>query len=65
MGNIPVAFCVLGALLTLYVVAAAWRSRDASPRVRSNAWHPQSRPLSVDRRLDHWRRAREHFKKLN
>jgi hypothetical protein len=34
MGNIPVALYVLGALFTLYVVAATWRSKDSSSRGR-------------------------------
>jgi hypothetical protein len=36
MGNIPIAFFVLGAFLTLYVVAATWHSKDASSGMRSD-----------------------------
>jgi hypothetical protein len=40
MGNIPIAFYVLGALLTLYVVAATWGSK---PRRRTRAVTPHAR----------------------
>jgi hypothetical protein len=65
MSNIPIALYVLGALLTLYVVAATWRSNDASSHVRrGDTPRRQSRPVSVDRRLTHWWRARQRSKKL-
>ena len=38
MSNLGIAFYVVGALFTLYVVAASWRSKDADPR-------RESRPL--------------------
>jgi hypothetical protein len=63
MSNIPIAFYVIGALFTLYVVAATWRSKDASSRVSSDMWRQRSRPVSVDRRLNHWWRARQGSKK--
>jgi hypothetical protein len=34
MSNLDVACYVLGTLVTLYIVAATWRSRDAEPRTR-------------------------------
>jgi hypothetical protein len=45
-----VAFYVLGALFTLYVVAATWRSKDASSQARRDI--PRPRPVGVDRRLN-------------
>jgi hypothetical protein len=32
MSNLGIAFYVVGALFTVYVVAASWRSKDADPR---------------------------------
>jgi hypothetical protein len=58
MGNVPVAFLVLGALFTLYVVAATWRSKDAPSQLRGAAARPRPRSVSVSRRLSHWWRAR-------
>jgi hypothetical protein len=56
MGNIPIAFLVLGALFTLYVVAATWRSKDASSQMRSDSARPRPDPTSVDLRRTHrWR----------
>jgi hypothetical protein len=52
MGNIPVACYVLGALFTLYVVAATWRSKDASSQARRDIPRPRARPVGVDRRLN-------------
>lgn len=63
MRNIPIAFYVVGALFTLYVVAATWRAKDASSRVQSDTRRQRSRPVSVDRRLNHWWRARQSLKK--
>jgi len=54
MSNIPIAFYVLGALFTLYVVAATWQSKDAASRVSDTR---EPRGVSVDRRLRHWWRA--------
>jgi hypothetical protein len=64
MGNIPIAFYVLGALFTLYVVAATWHSKDASSDTRSDTARPQPRPVSGDRQLNHWWRTRQRSKKL-
>jgi hypothetical protein len=56
MSDIAIAFYVLGALFTLYVVAATWQSKDAPSHVRSDMREP--RGVSIDRRLKHWWRAR-------
>ncbi len=37
MGNVPIAFYVLGALFTVYVVAATWQSKDSPSHMRSAA----------------------------
>ena len=34
MRNVAVVFYVLGALFALYVIAATWKSRDATDRER-------------------------------
>jgi len=34
MSNWEIAFYVVGALFTVYVIAATWRSKDADPHVR-------------------------------
>jgi hypothetical protein len=62
MSNIPIAFYVLGALFTLYVVAATWESKDAPSHLPSHTREP--RAASVDRRLIHWWRARRRSKNL-
>jgi hypothetical protein len=49
MSNIPIAFCVVGALVTLYVVAWTWdpdaqdrrTSQSAGPRQRGRHWWRQ------------------------
>jgi len=64
MSNIPIAFYVLGSLFTLYIVAATWRSKDATPRVRSEVRRLRSHSVTIDRRLSHWWRARQRSKKL-
>jgi hypothetical protein len=35
MDNLGIAFYVIGALVTLYVVATTWRARDPAGRVRA------------------------------
>jgi hypothetical protein len=56
MSNIPIAFYVLGALFTLYIVAVTWRSKDTASYGRSDTSRPRSRTVSVARRLNHlWR----------
>ena len=57
MSEPDLPFYVLGALLTLYIVAASWRSRDAAARRP-----PEDRPAaaagrSLDRRVIHWYRT--------
>jgi hypothetical protein len=64
VSSTPIAFYVVGALFTLYVVAAMWRRKDASSRARDNR-RPRSHPVSVDRRVNHWWRAAQRTKKLN
>jgi len=34
MSNLGIACYVIGALVTLYVIAATWRSKDADPHAR-------------------------------
>jgi hypothetical protein len=64
MHNLPIAFYVLGALFTLYIVAATWQSKDATPQVRRETRPSGPRSASVDRRLNHWWRARQRAKRL-
>jgi len=45
MSNLSIAFYVVGALFTVYVVAASWRSKDADPRSA-----PRPLPRSGDHR---------------
>jgi hypothetical protein len=59
MSNVPIALLVLGALFTLYVVAATWHSKDAPSHMRGDAAGPRPRPVSLSRRLNHWWRARQ------
>jgi len=59
MSNVPIALYVLGALFTLYVVAATWRAKDDQSHARRDTRQPRSRPMSIDRRLIHWWRARQ------
>jgi hypothetical protein len=44
MSNLRIALYVVGALFTLYLIAATWRSRDADPQARAerprNTSHP-------------------------
>jgi hypothetical protein len=37
MSNLGIVFYVVGALFTVYVVAATWRSKDAKPRREGRA----------------------------
>ena len=64
MSNLPITFYILGSLFTLYIVAATWRSKDASPHVRSEIRRPGLHSVTFDRRLSHWWRARQRSKKL-
>jgi hypothetical protein len=56
MSEPEVPFYVLGALLTLYIVAASWRSRDAAAR-RSAEERPAAAERTLDRRVVHLYRA--------
>ena len=58
MRNAEIALYVLGALFTVYVVAATWRSKDADYHVRQKQLAPQSPSKAVHRRV-HWWRAHE------
>ena len=60
MGEAAIAFYVVGALVTVYIVAETWRSRDVRDRV-SVRGRPSKLPL--DRRIVHWWRARQRFEK--
>jgi hypothetical protein len=55
MSNTPIAFYVVGALFTLYVVAARWRSKkkQGTSYTQSNPHPLRSRSVSADRRVDH------------
>jgi hypothetical protein len=64
MSDIPIAFFVLAAFFTLYVVASTWRSRDISGDARGESRVPHH-PVSVDRRLNHWWRDRQRSRKLS
>jgi hypothetical protein len=63
MSNLPIAFYVLGALFTLYVVAATWQSKDAPSHAQRDTRQPRLRSVSIDRRLNHWWRARPRSRK--
>lgn len=58
MSEPGIGFFVVGALFTVYIVAATWRSRDADPPAtggeRPVHWHTPS----AERRIVHWWRAR-------
>jgi hypothetical protein len=53
MSEPEVPFYVIGALVTLYIVAATWRSRDAAEERQRSLGHAPT----VDRRVLHWWRA--------
>ena len=60
MSEPEVPFYVLGALLTLYIVAASWRSRDAAarrPAEEQPAATAAAAGRTLDRRVVHWYRA--------
>jgi hypothetical protein len=58
MSEPEIPFYVIGALVTLYIVAATWRSRDAAGRAAPEQYRPTRRAPTVDRRIIHWWRAR-------
>jgi hypothetical protein len=57
MSEPEVPFYVLGALLTLYIVAASWRSRDAAARRPAEDRPAAAAGRSLDRRVIHWYRT--------
>ena len=57
MSEPEVPFYVIGALVTLYIVAASWRSRDAAYRPADERQGTTLRGRTLDRRMVHWWRA--------
>jgi len=64
MRNVGIAFYVVGALVTLYVVAATWRSPDTALRARAERQRWKVRTPGVERRIAHWWRARQRVKRF-
>jgi|HubBroStandDraft_6_1064221.scaffolds.fasta_scaffold53846_2 hypothetical protein len=58
MGNSVVALYIIGALFTLYVVAATSLSKDADAHASKKPHMRKSPSQAVDRRVVHWWRAR-------
>ncbi len=59
MTDVEIALYVVGALFTVYVVAATWQSKDASSHVRETPHARRSSNQAVHRRIVHWWRARQ------
>jgi hypothetical protein len=57
MSEPEVPFYVIGALVTLYIMAATWRSRDAAYRPSEEQQISTLRVRTFDRRVVHWWRA--------
>jgi hypothetical protein len=57
MSEPEVPFYVIGALVTLYIVAASWRSRDAAHHPAEEREPATPRAQTFDRRMIHWWRA--------
>jgi hypothetical protein len=57
MSEPDVPFYVIGALVTLYIIAATWRSRDAAYRPAEERQISTRRVRAFDRRVVHWWRA--------
>ena len=57
MSEPEVPFYVIGALVTLYIMAATWRSRDAAYRPAEERQISTLRVRTFDRRVVHWWRA--------
>jgi hypothetical protein len=57
MSEPEVPFYVIGALVTLYIVAATWRSRDAAHRPGDEHQDATVGVRTIDRRMVHWWRA--------
>ncbi len=62
MRNSQVALFVVGALLTLYVVAATWRSKDAGAHLRGD-FERKVRTPRLKQRIAHWCGVRDGAKK--
>jgi len=62
MSEPEVPFYVIGALVTLYIVAATWRSRNADYRPADGRQPAARRARTFDRRMVHWCRARRRGK---
>jgi hypothetical protein len=53
-----IPFYVVGAVVSVYIVAATWRSKDAGERLNGQPRPLKTRAATIDRRLVHWWRAR-------
>jgi hypothetical protein len=53
-----IPFYVVGALVTVYIVAATWRSKDAGEQLSIERRAVKPRLPTIDRRIVHWWRAR-------
>lgn len=62
MSEPEVPFYVIGALVTLYIVAATWRSKDAACRPADERLAARLRGPTFDRRVISWCRARRRGK---
>ncbi|MBS0377581.1 MAG: hypothetical protein JSS29_03775 [Proteobacteria bacterium] len=58
MGNVAIAFYVVGALLTVYIVAAGWRPADRSQAPERRVRPGEIPARTFDRRAVHWWRSR-------
>jgi hypothetical protein len=59
-----IPFYVVGALVTVYIVAATWRSKDVAERLGVGRRPVKARAPTLDRRLVHWWRARRRVSSL-
>lgn len=64
MSEPAIPFYVAGALITVYVVAATWRSRDVEDLVSAKRRQSRLRTSPLERRIIHWWRARRLSKSL-
>jgi hypothetical protein len=53
-----IPFYVVGALVTVYIVAATWRSKDAGDQLSVERRALKARTSTIDRRIVHWWRRR-------
>jgi hypothetical protein len=58
------AFYAVGALFALYILAAAWRSKDAGYRGNDTRRAASLHTPTVERRVIHWWRARRRLRSL-